>query len=219
MLDTGLGGIEPPPPSTLLLLNPLSGEIIPSGSLQYPIQWLAPTAMEKFKLFYSIDNGRNWKPITNDFVLGRSCDWSVPIPAGNKNKCLVKVVGYSLSNERLGQDRSDAPFTIQVVKLDSPNGSERLVSGSTGNTISWTTHGTKSDVAKVILYLTRNGGITWSRIATLIENLGSYDTWTIPGLLKTKNKCKVKVVLKDAVGKTVGTDTSDGYFAIEPATP
>ena len=45
--------------------------------------------------------------------------------------------------------------------------------------------------------------------------LKSFD-WQIPVVQKEMNKCKVKVVLKDAKWNTVGTDMSDTYFTIQP---
>jgi len=48
----------------------------------------------------------------------------------------------------------------------------------------------------------------------ITENPGYYD-WT-PSVAKTKSKCKVKVVLKDKDGNSVGSDLNDGYFTISP---
>jgi len=127
----------------------------------------------------------------------------------------VKVIGYDFSEKKVGADRSDWPFTIEVVKLTWPNGGETLTPGDMP-TITWKTNETKRDVTKVKLLYTKNGGNTWNKIDTLDGNPGSYDGWTVPDVLKTKSKCKVKVVLKDARGNTVGKDTSDGYFTIQP---
>jgi hypothetical protein len=41
----------------------------------------------------------------------------------------------------------------------------------------------------------------------------------VPDVPKTKGKCIVKVVLKDASGQSVGSDTSDSFFTIEPIPP
>jgi hypothetical protein len=35
-------------------------------------------------------------------------------------------------------------------------------------------------------------------------------------VVKRKTKCKVKVVLKDAEGVTLGSDVSDAYFRVDP---
>jgi len=58
-------------------------------------------------------------------------------------------------------------------------------------------------------------GKSWQPIATLTDSFRSYD-WTVPEVVKRKKKCKVKVVLQDAKGVTVGSDVSDAYFSINP---
>ena len=65
------------------------------------------------------------------------------------------------------------------------------------------------------VFLTMNGAITWRPIVTLTENLGSYDTWTVPTVGKTKIRCKVKVSLRGSAGNTLGSDVSDAYSTIE----
>jgi len=199
-------------PTTLTLLSPNGGEVIPTGSI-HTIQWEAPPDAVSFKLKYSMDNGRTWKPIASG-IIDTSYDWAVPTPPKNKTKCLVKVIGYDDSDTKVGADKSDSTFTIEVVKLTYPNGGELLTSGDQ-HTITWTTNETKNPVEKVVLKYTKNGGKKWKKIDGLTENLGFYE-WTVPGVPKTKSKCLVKVVLKDAKGRTVGSDTSDGYFTIEP---
>jgi len=194
------------------VLVPNGGEVIPSGS-PYTIWWEAPPDAVSFKLRYSMDNGTTWKPIVSG-ITEKSYGWEVPTLRKNKTKCLVKVIGYDGSEKKVGADRSDWPFTIEVVKLTSPNGGETLTPGDIP-TITWTTYETKKDVARVILKYTKNGGKRWKKMETLAENTGTYD-WTVPDVPNTKSKCLVKVVLKDAKGNTVGSDTSDGYFTIEP---
>jgi hypothetical protein len=212
--DTVTGETSRVSVSTLpvILLVPNGGEIIPSGS-PYTIQWEAPPEAVGFKLKYSMNNGRTWKPIGNG-ITDTFYDWTVPTPVKNKTKCLVKVIGYEDSDKEVGADRSDSTFTIEVVKVTWPNGGETLTSGDMP-TITWTTYETKRDVARVILKYTKNGGKRWKKIETLTENTGTYD-WTVPDVRKTKSKCSVKVMLKDAKGNTVGSDTSDGYFTIQP---
>jgi len=198
--------------SPLILTAPNGGEVIPSGST-YAIQWVAPPEMVSFKLKYSMDNGKTWKPIASG-IADTSYGWAVPRPPKNKKKCLVKVIGYDGSDKKVGADKSDSKFTIEVVKVTWPNGGETLTSGDMP-TITWTTHETRKDVARVILKYTKNGGKRWKKIDRLAEDTGTYE-WTVPDVLRRKRKCKVKVVLKDAKGNTVGSDTSDGYFTIEP---
>ena len=208
--------------TSVTLLAPNGVEIIPSGS-SYPIRWIAPAEAVKFKLMYSLDNGLTWFPIpkTAEFIRDTSYDWTVPKPWGNHKKCLVKVIGYKANGVKVGADKSNAPFTIEVVKLKSPDGGGMLTSGNT-HTITWTTNTTKGDVAKVKLYYTKNGEVTWNPICdpitgkcALSGNPGSYN-WTVPPVVNLKENCKVKVELKDADGNILGRDGSDSYFTIQP---
>jgi hypothetical protein len=61
-----------------------------------------------------------------------------------------------------------------------------------------------------------NGGSTWTLIKTLLTgNPGSYN-WKVPLVTVPKPQCKVKVVLRDSGGVTVGSDISDAFFTIQP---
>jgi len=202
-----------PANSTLLLIEPNGGEVIPSGST-YTIQWLATLEAVSFKLKYSVNNGRTWKPIDTG-ITDKFYDWTVPTPVKNKTKCLVKVIGYDDSDKKVGADRSDSTFTIEVVKVTYPNGGELLTSGDQ-HTITWTTNETKRPVEKVVLKYTKNGGTTWEKITAIEGSNPGRHSWTVPDVSEAKWECLVKVVLKDAKGNTVGSDTSNSYFRIEP---
>jgi len=201
------------PPPTVTLLSPNGSEVIPSGST-YAVQWEAPPEAVKFTLRYSINNGLTWKRIAINRT-GTSYDWHVPALSNNKTKCLVGVIGFNSSGTKVGEDQSDSTFTIEVVKLTSPDGWETLTSGST-HTITWRTNATIRPVASVKLFRTMNGGSTWTLIKTLLTgNPGSYN-WKVPLVTVPKTQCKVKVVLRDSGGVTVGSDISDGVFTIQP---
>jgi len=195
----------------ITLNDPNGGEIIPSSS-KYTIQWEGAAEAVSFKLMFSLNNGKDWKLIEKNLI-GTSHEWQVPTPSENKTKCLVKVIGYEASGKKIGADKSDSTFTIEVIKVKSPDGGEILTSGNIWP-IQWDTHETKRDVAKVKLLYTKNGGKTWNNIVTLDGNPGSYDEWTVPDVPKPKTGCRVKVVLKDAKGNTVGSDASDSDFTI-----
>lgn len=115
------------------------------------------------------------------------------------------------------------PFVVQFiaeskskVTLLVPNGGEIWKSAAAGGyPITWLTSGTIGPVATTKLFYTMDGGTTWKLIATLSGNPGSY-TWYIPKVSVTKNKCKVKVVLKNTANTTIGSDMSDKFFKITP---
>lgn len=198
---------------TVTLSSPNGGEAIPSGSL-YSLTWIASPFSKKFDLFYSTDKGSTWRLIDHD-VTGGTYDWQVPIPTKNKKACLVRVIGYNDLDEKVAAGVSETPFTIEVVKLQLPNEGGPLTAGNTYS-VTWSTHLTKNPVGGVRLYYSITGGRTWvfARQLPLAGNPGSYD-WQVPTVTKTEDRCKLKIILKDAKGRTVGSDISDG-FTIQP---
>jgi FtsP/CotA-like multicopper oxidase with cupredoxin domain len=209
--------------SKVTALAPNGGEKIPSGST-YTIEWAAPATAVKFDILLSLDNGATWTTLKYKIAgtpIGSSLTttWK-PKPLGNKKNCLIKVIGYS-GGIQVGADKSDAPFTIEVVKLTSPNGGETITSGLT-YCVHWTSNVTASPIAKVKLEYTKDGGTTWLLIAALkdpvyiSEGLHSYDLWTVPTVGKAKST-KVRVTLLDSLGNILGRDASDDFFTIKPA--
>jgi cytochrome c553 len=198
------------PPTQVTLFSPNGGDVIPSGST-YTIQWNATPEAVKFTLKYSINNGSTWKLIAKN-ITGISYDWTVPVQNNNKTNCLVKVIGFNAGGTKVCEDISDSTFTIEVVKVTSPDGGDVLESGETW-TLRWQTNCTIRPVANTKLFYTTNGGSTWKAIKTLTGNPGSYN-WTVPNV--SSSNCKVKVMLKDAGNVTVGSDVSDTNFTIQP---
>jgi hypothetical protein len=199
------------------LLSPDGGEVIASGSTYQNIEWGAPLEADHFKLLYSIDNGLSWKTIDRD-ITGTAYPWPVSAQNGNKTQCKVKVIGYDASDIKIGSDVSDEPFAIEVMKVTYPNGSEEQHVGAQ-DYIRWRFGGTLRPVAKMLLFGTTDGGISWQKIRTLDSGPyapGSYEEQVpvAPGLTKTKHKCRIKVVLKDNSNITLGTDMSDDFFTI-----
>ena len=204
------------PPVSTRVLQPDGTEPVAAGDV-YSVSWEAPLVATQFKLQYSIDNGTTWKAMAPDFVTGRSYDWTVPLTPNNKSKCLVKITGYDEDGAKIGTDVS-APFTIEVLKLDAPNGGEAPLTSESLYLITWTTNPNVPPVDHVQLSYTLDNGDTWKAINTSADpsDDGSF-VWTVPKVTKDKNNCRVKVVLKDASGKTLGSDVSDGVFTIQPA--
>jgi len=183
------------------------GEFLPTGQT-HTITWGAPAAATKFNLSYTIDNGLTWKSIEKG-ITGNHYGWTVPILRNNK-KAKVKVVGFNSKSINIGADTSDATFTIGVVRVLSPNGGEELFSGDSWP-VYWETNATVAEVNQVELYYTTNGGTTWKFIDNPTEE--GYYKW-YPEVLADKTKCKLKVVLKDAEDRVIGSDMSDKVFTI-----
>jgi len=173
-----------------------------------------PSTVESYKLFHSFDKGVTWKPVTTEPVTGNSILWTVPPVKKNTASCLTKVVGYR-GTTKIGMDKSDKPFTIEVLKLQYPNGDEFFSSGQ-DVTITWSTHTPIRPVNKVKLFYSLDNGTTWKAFASQppIGSDPESHTVQLPTVTRTKSKCKVKVVLKDSNNVTVGSDVSNGVFTI-----
>ena len=144
----------------------------------------------------------------------KTYSWPVPVSGNTRKDCLVRVIGYDNAGKVIGQDQSNKPFTIQVVKLTSPNGGQTLGSGGT-HTISWTRYETINPVVRTKLYYSRDGGNTWELIVSLDDPSQETYTWTLPSFAATRS-ILVRVILKDADGNTVGSDRSDNNLSVQP---
>ena len=202
--------------NSIQVMKPVEGETVLPGS-RTTVTWVAPWNANHFTVKYSPDNGATWSILAQN-VADVKYLWSVPKPLINMKNNLLKVVGYTKTGIKVGSAVS-APFIIEVVKMTSPNGWENLISRNFFD-ITWAINDTKRPVAKVILEYTKNSGQTWIVIDRLTgdrltEFDGSYP-WTVPDVLETKEKCKVRVRLKDSAGNEIGRDASDNYFTINP---
>lgn len=206
---TGYEGIQ--------LLSLTGGERIPVGSA-YNITWSAPAQAMSFKVKYSTDGGSTWRLL--GIVNGaRHFRWDVPFFRKNLRRCLVMVIGYigvDASGTKIGADKSERTFSIEGVSLLTPNGPEHGMTSGVPYTITWQTS-PALPVSAVQLKYTLNNGVTWKPVPgmPISGNPGSFE-WTPPTVAKTKKNCKIKVILKDASGRTIGSDTSDAAFAISP---
>lgn len=201
--------------SEVTLVRPNGGQLIPTGST-YKVIWGAPEGVKSYRLNVSFDGGTTWKLLANQYA-DTSFNWRVPLVPNNKTKCLMSVEGFDESGILVGKDTSDDMFTLEVVRLTSPNGGETWFSGNP-YAIQWVTRSTKGTVKKVKLSYTKDGGTTWIPIITLTGNPESYE-WTIPPVTAEKAKCKVRVVLKDSAGNTLGSDVGDDFFTLSPNVP
>jgi hypothetical protein len=207
------------------LLSPNGGNTIPTGS-GFPIEWEAAPGAATFNLKYSLNNGLTWVPVQEELAgangtdsesrlggsfTGTSVSWSVPLLAKNKTQCLIRITAKDGAENRLGSDRSDAPFTIEVLTITGINGGTPCTSGQPC-TITWE-KALAVEAQTGHLFYSVDGGSTWRLITNAITGSDTSYGW-IPTVKATKNNCKVKLIYKDSTGKKVGTATSRGKFSI-----
>jgi hypothetical protein len=195
------------------LIAPQGGAVLPAGT-PYEVTFRGGPGTDHFNIGFSADNGTTWKRIATD-ITTTAYTWDVPSFANNATQCLIKVTALDAKNNVVGYEISDAPFTITVVKLTSPNGGEALSSGDIAP-IMWSTNGTIRPVHGVQLFYSIDGGTTWRLITKDIAGNPGFYSWSVPHLAVTRKHCKVRVVLLDEKGRTLGSDRSDGPFTIAP---
>jgi hypothetical protein len=214
--DVRIYTCDTPDPSTVSLTYPTGSEVWKPEENQ-TITWTGPSQITYATLKYSLDKGATWKTIEKNLT-GTEYVWQVPLQPNNKNG-LMKVTGFNSKGTSLGSSTA-VPFSIEVLKLTYPNGSNTLTSGD-NESITWTTNTTKAPIDRVQLFYTINGGKTWIPIHTYYsgENPETHP-WTVPDVgIAAKTKCKVKVVLRDAANNLIGSDMSDTIFTIQPVLP
>lgn len=192
--------------ASVTLIAPNGGENIDSGS-NYDVQWTSTPDATTFKLKYTLNNGVTWKSVPGTFT-GTGTSWTAPMSTKNQTKCKMKVTGYNGST-KIGSDVSDSAFNIKVLDVTAPTLGQVLDAGSINNTVTWDT-GTPASVSSAALSYSVDNGVTWTNIATISGNPGSY-SWTVPQLGSTKNNSRLRVTLKNDAGTVVAKDTSDKF--------
>ncbi|PNU20287.1 hypothetical protein C2E25_08250 [Geothermobacter hydrogeniphilus] len=185
------------------VLSPNGGETLNGGSI-VTISWQAHPGAASYLLRYSTDNGGTWQWLRNN-VTGTSFDWRVPnVDSG---LALIRVNAKNTAGNFIGNDFSDATFTIvQTPRVLVPNGGE-TVFGGTQETVQWEAVAAASsyDVS-----LSTDGGATWSSIVTGVT--GTSSSVTVPN--NGTAAALVKVEARDAGGTLLSSDQSDGPFTI-----
>lgn len=143
----------------------------------------------KINLFYSVNNGVNWKQIDTNISTATPYPWHIPNEASTK--CIVKIVDAS---DTTIFSISSVVFTIakSSIKLTSFNIGEMVFVGEV-NLISFQV---KNVLNLNIYYSTNNGGI-WKPIASNVSITTPY-SWKIPNDISTQ--CVIKI--EDATDST-----------------
>ncbi len=195
------------------LLQPNGGDTLANGQ-HYLITWEAPPLASAYRLRYTLDYGGTWVLIA-DGITGSSYDWTVPLLRENfRNRCLVEIATYNASGALSDAAHSENYFSINVVDILSPDGGEVLRTHAKCE-VGLTIHQTAAPIAREEFYFTLDGGNTWSLIKSFKSPVTTL-TWNVPLVKKAASQCLVKVVLKDAAGNSLGSDTSRSFFTITP---
>jgi VCBS repeat-containing protein len=192
--------VNPISVNPIVVTSPNGGENWEVFSVQ-TITWSSTGVSGPVKIELSRDGGVTWKTIVPRTPNDSSQRWIVLRGATTQAKIKVSCI----SDPALF-DISDANFNIvePSITVISPNGGESWKIGST-QTITWNS----TSVLSVKIELSRNGGTTWTTIATGIANHGN-KTWKVTGPVTAHARIRVVSLSNSA------SDISDTDFSITP---
>jgi hypothetical protein len=181
----------------------LPGEVIsPNGGEEWAaksthlIQWLYGAST--VNLYFSEDSGSNWILIASGVPNSGAFEWVVPNVEITTARIIIEDPNTGIF------DYSDADFAIyKPIVVISPNGGEEWPISNI-RTILWE-NGRPS--SKIDLYLSTDSGVSWSFIASGLDNTGSYD-WLVPTNFSSTDRIRVNDP------STGDFDDSDSDFSI-----
>ena len=173
----------------------------------YRINWVSKNIREnRINIYYSINNGKNWRPIEIDLLNKGFYDWTIPS---------LKIVECIFKIESVVQPDvasvSEYPINITdkslIIIKNILNNLELSLSDSIQ--MNWESYNL-SDQYIDILY-SEDSGTNWKYLHKNIINTGSKKIQA-PFVSKTSKKCKIKIV--DSNNKDTYS-ISSGFFKIE----
>jgi hypothetical protein len=202
-------------PPAVHVTSPDGGETIDNATTR-TITWTASDAIgvDHVNLDYSINGGATYVPIVADRPDSGSYVWSdTSVPATTAAR--IRVTAFDVSGNS-GADGSDANFTITdttvpEVTLLYPNEEADNV---TTITVEWIASDNVA-VDHVDIYLSTNGGSSFTLLAAGQVNDGSYDWDGAP--LTTQGR--VRIVAFDASGNSAFDDSDENVTIVNSAPP
>jgi hypothetical protein len=195
-----LDGVQP---IGLSLQYPNGGELIIQGDT-CQITWYSHS-IDDVKVEYSIDNGSAWVEV-DPCNTGNTGQYDWLVPDVDSNLCLVRI---SDANDPNVSDTSNGVFAIKPpIELLSPNGGERLISGTTYQIV-WETFKEEYQTLDVKVEYSTDSGLNWTEVDP--PNTGNNDVydWVVPDAIS--EQCLVRVSVLDVPS---ASDTSDEAFRI-----
>jgi hypothetical protein len=188
----------------------------PNGSESYNvgdkvnIVWSIKKIYDKtIDLYYSIDNGLNWKIIKLSAKNSGKYNWNIDKNIISSNNCKIKVQSNISSNIF---DVTDGEFSIKgnekAFNIITPNNGETIKRG-TSTFIYWET--INKSVNKVDIYYSLDDGNNWYLIKEKLLNSGQYN-WLVPTSTLPSKNCFIKIV---SSSNKMRLDLSDKPFSLK----
>ncbi len=209
--DLSLTTVNDVSDSNFTIYKPLLSLISPNGgeiwfwNTQKEIKWQS-NDISKLKIELTTNDGANWVVIDSN-LNGSSGKYLLTVPKYHSSLCKIKIS----DQETLGLfDISDLTFTIVVptLTLNSPNGGERLKSGTAQN-INWNS----TDLNLINLTYSSDNGITWNKISDSLDATTGIFNWIVPSL----NSRNCRIIISSTEYPFI-KDTSNSIFEIYKST-
>jgi hypothetical protein len=166
-----------------------------------------------FQLLFSSDGGISYSDTIAKNISQDSTTWKWSVPCIQCTTCRVKIQALDSLNNLLEEDESDSNFTIQPIRVISPNGGEMLWWYSIHNIVWECEYASITPTSSYFqLLFSQDGGVTYpDTIAKNISVDHSSWEWQIPSI--QSNECRVKIQFYNA-GTLFAEDESDSNFTI-----
>jgi len=185
------------------VVSPNGGEIFLVGSVD-TIKWTASSNISLIRLDVSSDNGSTWNLLQNNISASSGKYlWSISNQSVTPGNAFLIRVSDAASNFTIA-DVSDNKFTVNGIRLVTPNGGEQYQAGSIQK-VEWSASG---NISKVRLEYTTDGSV-WNTIQTNLTAATGFYNWTVPGI----SSSTVKIKVSDDLNPTY-SDISDANFKI-----
>jgi len=197
--------------SRVRVTSPNGGESCTAGTTRQ-VTWITgglPPA-DNVRIDFSPDNGANWQPVAASVPNTGSFTGRLPATVTAQGRIRVSRVADPTES-----DASNAPFSLAppFVTVTQPNTNVNWPIGA-NRTIQWQHNlGNVGNVERVTIEVSRNGGGTWTVIATNVPNntntAGNF-SWTVTGPATLTARIRVTWMANPAV-----QDLSNVNFRIQ----
>lgn len=182
------------------VLSPNGGEMWKSYSYN-KIEWES-IGTQYLNIYLTVDNGNTWE-VVYDTVPASNMYGNFRFPNIESEECYIKIEDIAVPEIT---DQSDSAFTLYkpTITVDYPNGGEILEVGQQVSII-WEC----DDVNFVKIYLSTNGGSSFSTVSLQLDAKQQSYLWEVPSQLS--EQCLIKII--DYSNPTI-YDLSDSVFTI-----
>ncbi len=189
--------------TNIVITSPTGNEIYKGGTAQN-ITWVASPNISNVNIEFRRDDSLPWQTIATSVAANLGTyTWNIP---DTLSTAYGKIRISSSSNINI-ESTSDGYFKVGNIRINTPNGGEKLVGNGNYN-VTWTS---TSSVSYLRMQYSLDGGLTFINVpnaSSYPASAGSF-TWQVPNILSNN----VLFRISDSDGPVI-FDVSDNTFSI-----